>query len=77
MAGRSFIRARLAPDSRTASLRKVGFRGFAKARQSAAEARQSAIRRMPLEELGLMFCVWLAWAGQLAHMALLSEREDE
>ena len=32
---------------------------------------------MPLEELGLMFCVWLAWAGQLAHMALLSEREDE
>jgi len=51
-----------------------------KARQSAAKrgkARQSAIRRMPLEELGLMFCVWLAWAGQLAHMALLSEREDE
>jgi hypothetical protein len=49
-------------------------------RKSAAKrgkARQSAIRRMPLEELGLMFCVWLAWAGQLAHMALLSEREDE
>lgn len=32
---------------------------------------------MPLEEFGIMFCVWLAWAGQLAHMALLREREEE
>jgi hypothetical protein len=32
---------------------------------------------MPLEELGFMLAIWLAWAGQLAHMALLTERDDE
>jgi len=32
---------------------------------------------MPLEQLGLILCVWIAWIGQLAHMTLLSEREDE
>lgn len=33
--------------------------------------------RMPLEELGVMLCVWLAWGAQLAQMALQSQREDE
>jgi hypothetical protein len=32
---------------------------------------------MPLEELGVMLCVWLAWGAQLAQMALQSQREDE
>jgi hypothetical protein len=32
---------------------------------------------MPLEEFGVMFCVWIAWAAQLAQMALQSQREDE
>jgi hypothetical protein len=32
---------------------------------------------MPVEEFGAMLLIWMAWAGQLAYMALLREREDE
>jgi hypothetical protein len=44
---------------------------------TAARARRGRARGMPLEELGVMLCVWLAWGAQLAQMALQSQREDE
>jgi hypothetical protein len=43
----------------------------------AGAAQAGARGGMPLEELGVMLCLWLAWGAQLAQMALQSQREDE
>jgi hypothetical protein len=48
-----------------------------KGTRAAETGRRCGRARMPLEELGVMLCLWLAWGAQLAQMALQSQREDE